>query len=103
MVARAYVLQNINPRTVRDIDQTLWRTYPVRFDDIGRPIQLPSGEVAIVERRNYALASTESTLASSSTFSAVVTHSVIDATTPWLHFANGEFFTLDDDTQIEES
>lgn len=103
MVARAYVLQNISPRTVRDIDQTLWRAYPVRFDDIGRPIELPNGEVAIVEHRDYALTSTESTLASSSAFSAVVTHSVIDATTPWLHFANGEFFTLDDGALVEES
>lgn len=102
-VARAYVLQNISPRTVRDVQQTHWRRYPVRFDDIGRPIELPSGEVAIVEHRDYTLTSTESTLASSSSFSAVVTHSVLDADTPWLYYSNGSFFELDDGTIVEES
>lgn len=102
-VARGYVLQNISPRTVRDVQQTLWRRYPVRFDDVGRPIELPSGEVAIVEHRDYSFTSTASMVASDSTFSAVVTHNILDVDTPWLYYANGTYFTLDDDTQVEES
>lgn len=102
-LARGYVMTNINPRTIREVRQSLWNAYPVRFEDMGRYVQLPNGEVAVVESRDYSDVSTMDSFASSSTFLAAVSHSVLDSGTPWLLFDNGTIFQLDDNTQVEES
>lgn len=100
-VARAYVLTNINPRTIRDVEQSLWDRYPVRFDDVGQRVQLPSGEVGIVEHRDYADASTASSFMVTSRFSAAIIHSVIDTETDWLLSNSGDYLLLDDGAPTE--
>lgn len=100
-IARAYVLTNISPRTVRDVEQSLWDRYPVRFDDVGRRVQLPSGEVGIIEHRDYADASTASSFVSRSSFSAAITHSVIDTNTDWVLTDGGDYLLLDDGAPTE--
>jgi len=102
-VAEAHVLFNINPRTVRDVQQSEWDKYPVKFDHIGRLVDLPTGERAVIENRSYSdsFSSTHGAMASS--FSASVTEIVIDTSTDWLLLDNGDFFQLDNGDLVEVS
>jgi hypothetical protein len=102
-VAQSYVLWNINPRTVRDVQQSEWERYPVKFDHIGRLLQLPNGEVAVAENRDYTDAFQPLGGAMSSTFSATVTEVVIDTETDWLLLDSGNFMQLDSGEMVEVS
>jgi len=103
LVARSYVLSNINPRTIRDVQQSEWDKYPVKFDHIGRLVDLPTGERAVIENRSYSdsFSSTHGVMTSS--FSASVTEIVIDTSTDWLLLDNGDFFQLDNGDLVEVS
>lgn len=102
-IAQSYVLWNINPRTIRDVQQSEWEKYPVKFDHIGRLIELPNGEVAVVENRDYTDAFQPLDGAMASTFSATVTEVVIDTSTDWLLLDNGDFMQLDSGDLLEVS
>src|SRR5690606_25209763 len=52
-IAQAHVMRNINPTTVRTVSQSVWRAFPIKAEDIGRLVQLPSGEQGIVVSRRY--------------------------------------------------
>lgn len=103
LVAQSYVLWNINPRTIRDVQQSEWEKYPVKFDHVGRYVQLPNGEVAVIENRDYTDAFQPLGGAMASTFSATVTEVVIDTTTDWLLLDNGDFMQLDSGDLLEVS
>jgi len=100
-VARGYVLHNINPRTIRDVQQSEWNRYPVKFDHIGRYVELPNGEVAVVENRSYSDSFAPRASAMMSTFTATVSHSVIDTTTEYLFNSDGSYWENDDGTISE--
>lgn len=102
-IAESYVLWNINPRTIRDVQQSEWDPYPVKFDHIGRYVDLPTGERAVVENRAYSDSFSAMHAAMQSAFSATVSEVVIDTTTSWLYLDNGDFFELDDGTPVERS
>lgn len=103
LVARSYVLANINPRTIRDVQQSEWDLYPVKFDHIGRLVDLPTGERAVIENRSYNDSFSSTHGAMTSSFSASVTEIVIDTTTDWLLLDNGDFMQLDSGTLLEAS
>lgn len=103
LVARSYVLANINPRTIRDVQQSEWDLYPVKFDHIGRLVDLPTGERAVIENRSYNDSFSSTHGAMTSSFSASVTEIVIDTTTDWLLLDNGDFMQLDSGTLLEVS
>lgn len=100
-VAESYVLHNINPRTIRDVQQSEWNRYPVKFDHIGRYVELPNGEVAVVENRSYSDSFAPRASAMMSTFTATVSHSVIDTTTEYLFNSDGSYWENDDGTISE--
>lgn len=102
-VARAHVLFNINPRTIRDVQQSEWNKYPVRFDHVGRLVDLPNGEIAVVENRDYGDSFSATSGMMQSSFTAAVTEVVIDTTTPWLLLDDGDYLHLDDGSQVELS
>src|SRR5690606_16232402 len=102
-VARGYVLFNINPRTVRDVRQSEWRAYPVRFDHVGRLVDLPNGERAVIENRSYSDAFQPDGGFMQSTFTATVQEVVIDTTTEYLHLDDGNYMRLDDGQLVEAS
>lgn len=102
-VAEAHVLFNINPRTVRDVQQSEWDLYPIKFDDIGRLVDLPTGERAVVENRSYSDSFSATTGAMQSAFTAAVTEVVIDTATDWLLLDNGDWFQLDTGEMVEAS
>lgn len=101
--AQSYVLWNVNPRTIRDVQQSEWNRYPVKFDHIGRLVDLPTGERAVVENRSYSDSFSSTRAAMTSSFSASVTEIVIDTTTDWLLLDNGDFMQLDSGTLLEAS
>lgn len=100
-VAESYVLHNINPRTVRDLQQSEWNRYPVKFDHIGRFVELPNGEVAVVENRAYSDSFAPRASAMMSTFTATVSHNVIDTSTQYLYNSDGSYWENDDGTLSE--
>lgn len=100
-VAESFVLHNINPRTIRDVQQSEWNRYPVKFDHIGRYVELPNGEVAVVENRSYSDSFAPRASAMMSTFTATVSHSVIDTTTEYLFNSDGSYWENDDGTISE--
>lgn len=102
-IARSYVLWNINPRTIREVQQSEWDRYPVKFDHIGRYIDLPNGERAVVENRDYSDSFAPLSGTMQSSFTAAVTEVVIDTSTPWLYLDNGDFFQLDSGELVEAS
>jgi hypothetical protein len=102
-VAQGYVLFNINPRTVRDVQQSEWNAYPVKFDHIGRLVDLPNGERAVVENRSYSDSFAPDGGFMQSTFTATVQEVVIDTTTEYLHLDNGDYMQLDDGSLVEAS
>lgn len=102
-VAQGYVLFNINPRTIRDVQQSEWNRYPVKFDHIGRLVDLPNGERAVVENRSYSDSFAPDGGFMQSAFTATVQELVIDTTTEYLFLDNGEFMQLDDGTLVEAS
>lgn len=53
LIAQAHVLRNINPTTIRSVEQSAWRAFPIKFEDVGRLIELPSGETGYVLNRRY--------------------------------------------------
>lgn len=102
-IAQSYVLWNINPRTIRDVQQSEWNRYPVKFDHIGRYVELPTGEVAVVENRSYSDAFAPGGGMMQSAFTATVTETVIDTSTDWLLLDSGDFMQLDSGTLLEVS
>lgn len=100
-VARSYVLFNINPRTIRDVQQSEWNAYPVKFDHVGRLVQLPNGERAVVENRDYSDSFAPDGGMMASSFTATVSHSVIDTTTEYLFNSDGSYWENDDGTISE--
>lgn len=102
-VAESFVLHNINPRTIREVQQSEWEKYPVKFDHIGRYVELPNGEVAVVENRSYSDSFAPRASAMMSTFTATVSHSVIDTTTEFMYLDSGDYAQLDDGTLVEAS
>lgn len=102
-VAQSYVLWNINPRTVRDVQQSEWNRYPVKFDHIGRYVDLPTGERAVVENRSYSDAFAPGGGVMTSSFTATVTEVVIDTSTDWLLLDSGDFLQLDSGELVEVS
>lgn len=102
-VAQSYVLWNINPRTVRDVQQSEWNKYPVKFDHIGRLVDLPTGERAVVENRSYSDAFAPGGGVMTSSFTATVTEVVIDTSTDWLLLDSGDFLQLDSGELVEVS
>src|SRR5690606_13827682 len=102
-VAQGHVLFNINPRTIREVQQSEWNRYPVKFDHIGRLVDLPNGERAVIENRSYSDSFAPDGGFMQSTFTATVQELVIDTTTEYLFLDNGEFMRLDDGTLVEAS
>lgn len=102
-VAQGYVLHNINPRTIRDVQQSEWNRYPVRFDHIGRLVDLPNGERAVIENRSYSDSFAPDGGFMQSTFTATVQEVVIDTTTEYLHLDNGDYMRIDDGQIVEAS
>lgn len=102
-VAQSYVLWNINPRTIRDVQQSEWNKFPVKFDHVGRHVDLPTGERAVVENRAYSDSFAPGGGTMQSTFTATVTEVVIDTSTDWLLLDNGDFFALDSGDLVEVS
>lgn len=102
-VAESFVLHNINPRTIREVQQSEWDRYPVKFDHIGRYVELPNGEVAVVENRSYSDSFSATRAAMMSAFTATVSHSVIDTTTEFMYLDSGDYAQLDDGTLVEAS
>lgn len=102
-VAQGYVLFNINPRTIRDVRQSEWNRYPVKFDHVGRLVDLPNGERAVIENRSYSDSFAPDGGFMQSAFTATVQELVIDTTTEYLFLDNGEFMQLDDGTLVEAS
>ncbi len=100
-VSESFVLHNINPRTIRDVQQSEWNRYPVKFDHIGRYVELPNGEVAVVENRSYSDSFAPRASAMMSTFTATVSHSVIDTSTEYLFNSDGSYWENDDGTISE--
>ncbi|HET9026102.1 MAG TPA: hypothetical protein VFN07_01050 [Trueperaceae bacterium] len=101
--AQSYVLWNVNPRTIRDVQQSEWNKFPVRFDHIGRLVDLPTGERAVIENRSYSDSFSSTSGMMRSTFSASVTEVVIDTDTHWLLLDDGDWFQLDSGEMVEES
>lgn len=52
-IARGYVIQNITPKVVRELDVSALSGYRVVFDDIGRMIELPNGDVGFLTGVSY--------------------------------------------------
>ena len=102
-VAQGYVLFNINPRTIREVQQSEWNRYPVKFDHVGRLVDLPNGERAVIENRSYSDSFAPDGGFMQSTFTATVQELVIDTTTEYLFLDNGEFMRLDDGSLVEAS
>lgn len=102
-IARSYVLWNINPRTIRDVQQSEWNKYPVKFDHIGRYVDLPNGERAVVENRDYSDSFQPLAGQMQSTFTASVTEVLIDTETEYLYLDNGDFMQLDNGDLVEVS
>ncbi|HEX7039957.1 MAG TPA: hypothetical protein VF202_07600, partial [Trueperaceae bacterium] len=102
-VAQGYVLFNINPRTVRDVQQSEWNRYPVKFDHVGRLVDLPNGERAVVENRSYSDSFAPDGGFMQSTFTATVQEVVIDTTTEYLYLDDGNYMRLDDGQLVEAS
>ena len=102
-VARAHVLFNINPRTIRDVQQSEWNKYPVKFDHVGQLVDLPNGETAVVENRAYTDSFQPGGGFMQSTFTATVTESVLDTTTAFLLMDDGYLMYLDSADAVEQS
>lgn len=107
-VAQAHVLRNINPTTVRTVDQSVWDAFPIKFTDAGRLIQLPSGEEGIALSRSY-----DDDFGSNygpGSMSSFVDVEVIqaddyvtdpDSASTFLHLNSGELWIMDDGSPSE--
>lgn len=101
-VAQAHVLFNINPKTIRDVQQSEWEPYPVKFDHVGRLVDLPNGERAVVENRAYSDSFTPGGGLMQSAFTATVAEQLIDTDTAFLYLDDGSYMQLDDGSIAEE-
>lgn len=102
-ISRSYVLWNINPRTIRQVQQSEWNKYPVKFDHVGRYVDLPNGERAVVENRDYSDSFQPLAGQMQSSFTASVTEVLIDTETEYLYLDNGDFMQLDNGDLVEVS
>lgn len=106
-MARAFVLDAIQPQLVRTVEQSVWRAFPIKFSHMGEPVQLPSGEVGRVVNRayiddfgsNYG----QGTLASTVKVEVTDTSGAgsVDTTTVFLKLDDGTPFVLDDGSTSE--
>jgi len=101
-VAQGLVLHYINPKVTRDVEQSWWNAFPVKFDHVADLIELPSGEQGYVEERTYT-DDFRQPLAPivASTFTMTLTRQAYDLTTTLL-LDSGNVFRLDDGTFLEE-
>lgn len=101
-IAQAYVLANINPRTIREVEQAVWNKFPVTFEDVGSRVDLPNGERVLVQNRTYQDAFTVSGGAMSSAFQAVVTEELIDTSTTYLFDERGAYLHDESGDYLED-
>lgn len=102
-VAQGYVIANLEPRIIYEAEQSTWNKFPVTFDHIGRPLTMPTLELALVEGRDYSDSFEFRGGSIASTFRAVVTESLIDRLSEYLYDDTGDYLRLDSGELIEPS
>lgn len=106
LIAQAHVLRNINPTTIRTVEQSAWRAFPIKFDDVGRLIQLPSSEEGYVLNRRYSddfgIDYSDGSLSSSIDVEVVTTSDqLLGDTSGFLFSDDGSLFVMDDGNPSE--
>jgi len=106
-MAQAYVRDAINPKLNRTVDQSVWRAFAIKFSDMGKIIELPSGEQGRLINRSYV--DDFGTNFGDGTLASLVKIEVIDQTgdgyidvdTNYLRLDSGDSLVLDDGTVAE--
>lgn len=108
-VAQAYVRQQISPTVIRQVDQSAWRAFPIRPDDLGRLVALPGGEEGKVISRQYTddfgSAYGDGNIACIAQVELIdsTADGAVDLTSDYLLFDNYDYFVLDDGSFAEGS
>lgn len=108
-IGLAYLLENVQPKIIRTVEQSAYRAFPVQFDHIGSRVTLPDTTTGIVLSRTYADdfgmdyhdGNIESTLRVQVLDSTGI--GLIDITTEFLLYDNGNYLTLDSGVIVEAS